>query len=85
MMIMKNGHRQGNKDIPMPEHLREKVEHQALAVESSLKIRGSQDLGGRSYQRELGNKDDAFRRLRTLKGIIRKDKFEDYVYMYKEI
>lgn len=73
MIIMRSGQRQGNKDIPMPEHLRQKVERQAQSVEAALKIKGSQDLGGRAYQRELGNKDDAYKRLRTLKGIIRKD------------
>ena len=73
MIIMSRGRQQGTKNIPMPDHLREKVEHQAQAVEASLKVKGSVDLGGRAYQRELGNKDDAYRRLKTLKGIIRKD------------
>lgn len=73
MIIMSRGRQQGTKDIPMPEQLREKVERNAQAIEASLKVKGSVDLGGRAYQRELGNKDDAYRRLRTLKGIIKKD------------
>lgn len=73
MMIMRGGRSTGSKDIPMADHLRDKLERQKNAVEASLKIRGSQDLGGRVYQRELGNKDDAFKRLKTLKGIIRRD------------
>lgn len=73
MMIMKRGQPQKDHTVPMTLDLREKVERRAAAVEASLQIRGSQDLGGRAYQRELGNKDDAIQRLRNLKKILRQD------------
>lgn len=74
MMIMtRNSTPHQERKIAMPHHLREKVERQLTAVEASLQVRGSQDIGGRGYQRELGNKDDAIQRLHNYRRILKRD------------
>lgn len=73
MMIMKRTQAPQSSKIPMSYDRRQQVEQSRDTVQASLKIQGSVDLGTRGYQRALGNRDDAYAKLRNLNRMIQRD------------